>query len=71
MELECPPFSRERLDLKSYLMGKPIKVTDPLLRKALFLDSHPGWSEQDYDNADQSLLDIMSWIASERAMIHN
>lgn len=39
--------------------GLSVEVTDPALRTALFLRSHPAWTPDDLERADPDLIDLL------------
>jgi hypothetical protein len=48
-----------------------VRVTDPLLRAAIFLHDHPGWTPADLERADPDLVGLMESIASTVARVQN
>lgn len=73
MDAVAPPKTDDAAPvIRAYLSGgKGVHLTDPTLTKAIFLRKHPGWSPDDYDNADQDLIDLMFAIDNEAARRSN
>lgn len=46
-----------------------IKVSDPTLKAAVFLDQHPGWSPDDLERADPDLVEQMRAITTAHARV--
>jgi hypothetical protein len=61
------PEKDERALIRKYIRGRPVHVTDQTMADALFLHTHPEWSQRDLDEADQDIVDLLSAIQYEGA----
>lgn len=42
--------------------GASLSLSDPLVRDAVFLEEHPGWSQRDLAEADPELIETMALV---------
>lgn len=72
MDADAPPKSDDAALIREYFRSsKGVTIDDPLVAKAIFLRKHPGWNSDDYDAAEQDLIDIMQALDNESARRSN
>ena len=64
-----PPFLGEANDIRAWLSGVAVSISDPLLLKAMWMLDRWTGTGTDYDDEDAHLMDLLHFMASERALI--